>query len=115
MHDMNATAKPAATGAPAGGDPAIAAAILRLVQARGAGKSICPTDAARAVAPEAWRTRLADVRRVAVALARDGRIDILRKGRVIDPAALHGVIRLRLHAPPDETEKAAQAGDAGEA
>jgi hypothetical protein len=80
-------------------DGVIAETILRLVTERGPTKSICPTEAARALAPEAWRSRLSDIRRVAADLARDGRIDIVRKGRAIDPALLHGVIRLRLRGP----------------
>ena len=44
---------------------------------------------------DAWRARLADVRREAVRLAREGRIAILRKGKPIDPDEVRGVIRLR--------------------
>jgi hypothetical protein len=43
---------------------------------------------------------MAPVRTAAAALARDGRIDILRKGKPIAPAAIHGVIRLRLRGDP---------------
>jgi hypothetical protein len=40
---------------------------------------------------------MARVRREAAALAREGRIDILRKGRPVDPATeIRGVIRLRI-------------------
>lgn len=77
-------------------DTAIADAILQLVQARGATSSICPSEAARALDGVDWRPLMGPVRRVAAALARDGRIDILRKGKPIDPAALHGVVRLRV-------------------
>ena len=81
-------------------DPvAVEAAILQLVDARGPDKSICPSEAARALASE-WHGLLGDVRRAAVSLAKAGRIDILRKGKPIDPASVHGVIRLRLHRPP---------------
>lgn len=75
----------------------IEAEILRLVAARGPGSSISPTDVARAVSPgDAWRTQLGAVRRAAIGLARDGRIDILRHGRAVDPQAeIRGVIRLR--------------------
>jgi len=80
----------------------IAAEILRLTGARGVEKSICPSEVARALVSDdaaAWQRFMGPVRRVAVGLAKDGRIDILRKGRPIavpdDPAALKGVIRLR--------------------
>jgi hypothetical protein len=80
----------------------IADEILRQVVARGAEKSICPSEVARALISDdvaSWQSLMGPVRRVAVGLAKDGRIDILRKGRPIavpdDPAALKGVIRLR--------------------
>ena len=76
-------------------DEAIEATLLRLVGERGPGKSICPSEAARAVAPE-WHALMGPVRRVAVRLAQAGRIEILRKGRPVDPADVRGVIRLRL-------------------
>ncbi len=76
-------------------DADIEAAILRLTGAIGPAKSISPADAAQALATE-WRPLLGPVRRVAVALARGGRIDILRKGKPIDPAEMIGVIRLRI-------------------
>jgi hypothetical protein len=75
-------------------------AILTLVAARGADKSICPTEAARALAPDApgdaWRKFLHPVRLAAQRLAKAGQIEILRKGKPIAPADAHGVIRLRL-------------------
>jgi hypothetical protein len=78
---------------------AIAAEILRLAAARGAGKSVCPSEVARALAPEAWRPLLAPVRAEALRLAEAGRIEILRKGRPVPPEAVRGVIRLRIRAP----------------
>ena len=69
-------------------------AILTLVEARGPGKTICPTDAARAVDPENWRKHLSEVRAVAVKLALAERISVYRKGRVVDPRAFRGVYRL---------------------
>jgi hypothetical protein len=75
--------------------------ILELVTERGAGKSICPSEAARLLDP-AWQSQLTLVRRAAVRLAVAGRIDILRKGQAADPLTVKGVIRLRLRAPEDE-------------
>ncbi|MEO1329866.1 MAG: DUF3253 domain-containing protein [Pseudomonadota bacterium] len=79
---------------------AIAAEILALVAARGPGKSICPSEAARALDPDDWRRLMGAVRAEAAALARSGRLTILRKGRPIDPDAMRGVVRLALP-PPD--------------
>ena len=73
----------------------VEAVILRLVDARGPDKSICPSEAARALDAVGWRSRLGEVRSASVRLARAGRIDILRKGKPIDPGEMRGVIRLR--------------------
>ena len=74
---------------------AIEATLLRLVAARGPEKSICPSEVARALAPE-WQSLMTAVRRVAVRLAGAGQIEILRKGKPVDPAQVRGVIRLRV-------------------
>ncbi|WP_288253949.1 DUF3253 domain-containing protein [uncultured Hydrogenophaga sp.] len=78
-------------------------AILDTFAQRGLDKSICPTEAARALAghpqDESWRRSLAPVKLAAQRLARAGRIEILRKGKPVDPETLHGVIRLRLTRP----------------
>lgn len=79
---------------------AIAAEILRQTAERGAGKSICPSEVARALSPgeeEAWRRLLGPVRAAAIRLAREGRVEVLRKGKAVDPASdVRGVIRLRI-------------------
>jgi hypothetical protein len=75
---------------------AIAAEILRLAGARGPDRSICPSEVARALAPEDWRPLLGQVRAEAVRLAEAGQIDILRKGRPVPVEAVRGVIRLRM-------------------
>jgi hypothetical protein len=77
---------------------AITEEILRQTAERGAEKSICPSEVARALAPgeEAWRRLMGPIRAAAIRLAREGRVEVLRKGKPIDPAAeLRGVIRLR--------------------
>ena len=93
------------------GDDPVARLILALVAERGAGKSICPSEAARAFAvqrtkpgdpPDAWRRYMTAVRQQALHLARDGRIVILRKGKPQDPQApIKGVIRLSLPESPE--------------
>ncbi len=74
----------------------IEAAILALVEARGAGKSICPSEAAREAFPESWNDHMRHVRNAAVHLARQGQIVILRKGKPVDPENFKGVYRLAL-------------------
>lgn len=78
-------------------EPAIRDAILAQTEARGATKSICPSEVARALEPEDWQKLMPRIRREAAVLAREGRIDILRKGKPVDPEAeIRGVIRLRI-------------------
>lgn len=89
--------EPAGAGVP--DEAAIRRTILRLCRARGAHKTICPSEAARAIAgddPQAWRRLMKPVRAAAVAMARAGEIEITRKGRPVDPDAFKGVYRLRL-------------------
>jgi hypothetical protein len=74
---------------------AIAAEILRQTTDRGPAASICPSEVARALAPETWRSELGAVRREAARLAEAGQIEILRKGKPVPAAELRGVIRLR--------------------
>lgn len=74
----------------------IGAMILRLCAERGPGKSICPSEVARAIAgpdEKQWRLLMHPVREVAFGLAREGRIQVLRKGRPIAPEQARGVIR----------------------
>ncbi|WP_421786067.1 DUF3253 domain-containing protein [Hyphobacterium sp.] len=79
-------------------DDTVDAAILRLAEARGPGKSICPSEAARELDPENWRSRLSAVREGAVRLALGGRVDILRKGKAVDPTDFKGVYRIAIRA-----------------
>lgn len=77
----------------------IADTMLSLVAERGAGKTICPSEVARALGgdhPDGWGPLMKPVRKVAVALAHEGRIAIRRKGRKVDPDDFRGVYRLSL-------------------
>lgn len=74
---------------------AITTVMLQIAAERGPEKSLCPTDVARAVSAEDWRLLLGAVRKVAADLARQGKIEILRKGKPINPDEMRGVIRLR--------------------
>jgi hypothetical protein len=76
------------------------AAILALAGHRGPDSSICPSDAARAIGGEGWRELTDDSRSTALALARDGDVEITQRGEVVDPGQLpRGPIRIRiLHA-----------------
>ena len=67
-----------------------------LLAERDPGKSICPSEVARALDPVGWRRMMGQVRGTAVGLARAGRLVITRHGKAVDPNAFKGVYRLRL-------------------
>lgn len=72
--------------------------LLRMVAERGADKTVCPSEVARALGgphPDGWSPLMQPVRRVAVRLTKEGRAAILRKGRpVADPDDFKGIYRL---------------------
>lgn len=72
------------------------AAILDLARERGPAKTICPSDAARALGGDDWRDLMDDARNIARDLARSGDVEISQKGKVLDPdATWRGPIRIR--------------------
>jgi len=80
----------------------IEAEILRQCMARGAGRTLCPSEVARALegSDAGWRALMPAVQQVALELQGIGKIDIFQKGLPIDSAALSGPIRLGL--PQDQ-------------
>ena len=79
---------------------AITHTINRLLAARAAQASICPSEVARALAPTDWRPLMAAVRAAAVQMARAGTLRITQGGVTLAPddvAGGHtrGPIRLR--------------------
>ena len=78
--------------------------ILRMAEERGEG-TFTPIEAAQDLRPprpeevkgdEKWRGFVRQVRAEAKGLARQGRIDIMRRGDVVDPAKpIKGLIQLR--------------------
>ena len=72
-------------------------AISGLLEQRDAGRTICPSEAARALA-EDWRPLMPRVRETAYAMADAGRLEITQSGEVVDGRTARGAIRLRL--PP---------------
>ena len=70
------------------------------------GKSIEPSDVAKELQPQQWQRMLPKVRGVAVALAREGRLIITKKGKPVDPNAFKGVIRLKLPDAPGDDDPA---------
>ncbi len=78
---------------------ALEEAILRLLAERGAGKTICPSEAARVVGGEdraAWEPLMEPARAAARRLVADGKIVITQGGHVVDGDTAKGPIRLKL-------------------
>ncbi|WP_308126429.1 DUF3253 domain-containing protein [Rhodococcoides corynebacterioides] len=69
--------------------------IGRLLDARARDSSICPSDVARAVAPDDWRPLMEPVRRAARRLVARGEVEITQGGSVVDPSTAKGPIRIR--------------------
>lgn len=70
--------------------------LLDLVRRCGSEKTVCPSEAARALAPDDWRDLMEDVRQEAYRMADDGLVDITQQGRVVDVRTARGPIRVRL-------------------
>lgn len=71
------------------------AAIVDLIAARGPEKTICPSEAARAIAGKGdFRPYMEPVRDAAAQLAKRGRIEVTQKGRRVTIGEASGPIRL---------------------
>ncbi len=77
-------------------DRALERRILEMLAARARNTSLCPSDVARAAAPDDWRPLMEPVRRAARRLVDAGAVEITQRGRVVDPATARGPIRIRL-------------------
>ena len=89
---------------PAKDDP-IATAILKALSDGGVwsfekvAKQIAEARRRPKDGPQLWRKYLQAVKQQAVHLARQGRIEIVRKGQVADPNDFKGIVKLRLPKP----------------
>jgi hypothetical protein len=71
-------------------------AIADLLAQRGDGKTICPSEAARAVGGGDWRELMPAAREAAARMAGRGELVVTQKGEQVDPLTVRGPIRLRL-------------------
>ena len=71
------------------------AVILELLERRAPGETICPSDAARALAGSGFRRLMPTVRAAAADLVAAGQIEVTQKGAVVDIAQARGPVRLR--------------------
>jgi hypothetical protein len=72
----------------------LAAAMRSLLWRRRPESTICPSDAARVAAGEAWRDAMDSSRAVAAELAATGVIEVRQRGVKVDPATATGALRL---------------------
>ncbi|MGO2750588.1 MAG: DUF3253 domain-containing protein [Pseudoclavibacter sp.] len=71
-------------------------AILELLDRRAVGATICPSEAARAVGGDGWRSEMDAARAAALRLVEVGSVDITQGGEVVDGSTAKGPIRIRL-------------------
>jgi len=76
-------------------DRALEEAIVELLASRASGATICPSEAARLVAPDDWRPLMEPARRAARRLVAADQVEITQGGRVVDPSTAKGPIRVR--------------------
>jgi Protein of unknown function (DUF3253) len=76
-------------------DSRLQQAILDLLEQRRPGATICPSDAARAVAPDAWRPLMDAARAAAQRLVDAGQVEVTQGGEVVDLASARGPVRIR--------------------
>lgn len=69
-------------------------AIRQLLADRAHGATICPSEAARVVGGDDWRTLMEPARCAARRLVVSGEVDILQQGRVVDASTAKGPIRI---------------------
>jgi hypothetical protein len=70
-------------------------AILSLLEQRGKGKTICPSEVARTVGGTDWRRLMEPTRAAARRLVASGDVHITQRGAVVEPSTASGPIRIR--------------------
>ena len=76
--------------------PDITQAILEAAAERGALKTTCPSEIARARFPGNWRAHMDDIREAALKLHEGGQITVSQKGIPITSSPVKGPIRIGL-------------------
>lgn len=76
-------------------DAALEQALRALLDARADDASVCPSEAARAVAPDDWRPLMPAARAAAGRLAAAGEVEVTQGGEVVDVTTARGPVRVR--------------------
>jgi Protein of unknown function (DUF3253) len=69
-------------------------AISSLLDQRAEGKTICPSEAARAVGGKEWRDLMPDAREAAARMADRSEVVVTQKGREVNALRAQGPIRI---------------------
>lgn len=75
-------------------DRALEQELIRLLAEREPSATCCPSEAARALAPERWRDEMERTRQAARRLAHRGCVEWTQKGTVVDPGRARGPVRI---------------------
>jgi hypothetical protein len=73
--------------------------ILDLLAQRDAGRTICPSEAARAVGGDDWRDLMPSAREAAARLADRGAVEVTQRGEPVNALTARGPIRVGLPGP----------------
>jgi len=76
--------------------PKIEVCLEALARERGMGKTFCPSEAARRLSPDDWRSWMPKVREAAVRLVAKGKLGCTQRGQEVDPAKARGALRFSL-------------------
>ena len=94
-HEVAYCSKRCRSNKPGKLDQQLEATIAELLAERKRGATICPSEAARRVAPDDWRDLMERTRAAARRLVARGELEIPQRGRPVDPSSARGPIRLR--------------------
>ncbi|NJN57665.1 MAG: DUF3253 domain-containing protein [Leptolyngbyaceae cyanobacterium SL_5_9] len=78
--------------------------LLEKVRARGAEKSICPSEVARDLGGVEWRSLMDTIRSIGAELVDSGEILALQRGQPVHPLSAKGPIRFKLNPNRKATE-----------
>ncbi|MCU0271337.1 MAG: DUF2256 and DUF3253 domain-containing protein [Acidimicrobiales bacterium] len=76
-------------------DRALEDALRDMIATQRRDGSVCPSEAARRVAPQQWRALMEPARAAARRLVAAGEAEITQQGLVVDPSSARGPIRVR--------------------
>jgi hypothetical protein len=74
----------------------ISQTILSMATNRGADKTICPSEVARAIFDADWRIYMDEVRQAAIVLQQQGKVSITQKGAPVNVNHIKGPIRIKI-------------------